>query len=273
MEKNKPLKLTFRDVIGLLMLLFSAVILGILIVNTFNIISSTKDQFSSIKEVFGILLPVIGTWVGTIMAYYFSKENFEAASQNVSDLVKHVTSTEEKLREVKVTEVMTSPENFPYKTIDKSNKIEESDIKILELIFLMDNANSERYPILEKDTLKFIFLFYRSTLERFMIGYQHSTIGLKDKLRAIKPDDLTIKNMFESNYQLIKDVNELTKKKIFLSINATSEEARQMMQDNTLCQDIFVTKTGNRNEKVEGWITDKNIIEKSELFRKAVTRS
>jgi len=65
--------------------------------------------------------------------------------------------------------------------------------------------------------------------------------------------------MFESDYQLIKDVNELTKKKIFLPINSTSEEARQMMQDNTLCQDVFITKTGKRDEKVEGWITDKNL--------------
>jgi hypothetical protein len=40
-----------------------------------------------------------------------------------------------------------------------------------------------------------------------MIGYQHSTIELKDKVRSIKPDDLTIINMFESDYQLIKDIN------------------------------------------------------------------
>jgi hypothetical protein len=29
-------------------------------------------------------LPVIGTWVGTVLAYYFSKENLETATRSVA---------------------------------------------------------------------------------------------------------------------------------------------------------------------------------------------
>jgi hypothetical protein len=36
------------------------------------------------------LLPVFGTWVGTVLAFYFSKENFEAANRGTIDLVRSV---------------------------------------------------------------------------------------------------------------------------------------------------------------------------------------
>jgi len=87
-----------------------------------------------------------------------------------------------------------------------------------------------------------------------------------------KSEDLTIQNMFESNYQLANDVLELTSKKLFLPITATLADASQIMQDNSVCQDVFVTKTGNKDEKVEGWITNNLIIEKVELFKKSGTR-
>jgi hypothetical protein len=36
------------------------------------------------------LLPLFGTWVGTVLAFYFSKENFEAANRGTLDLVRSV---------------------------------------------------------------------------------------------------------------------------------------------------------------------------------------
>jgi hypothetical protein len=38
--------------------------------------------------------------------------------------------------------------------------------------------------------------------------------------------------------------------------------------DNVICQDVFITQTGNKEEKVEGWITNDLVIEKAELFKK-----
>jgi len=69
--------------------------------------------------------------------------------------------------------------------------------------------------------------------------------------------------------KLVKDILDLTNKgRFFLPLDATSAQARQMMQDNTVCQDVFITKTGNKDEPIKGWITNNLIIEKSELFKK-----
>lgn len=263
---------SFRDLMAICMIVLSIGLLITLAVLGFNIIfASTGDKFKEIKELFGILLPLIATWVGTVLAFYFSKDNFIAANQSVRDLVKQVTSTEDMLQELKVSDVMLKPESFPYKIVENLDKFENCEIQIQDLIRSMDETNVERLPLLEKNTLKFVFLFYRSTLERFLIGCKNSKILLEDKNKTGKEDDLTIKNIFESNFQLIKDIRELTKKKKFLPVNATLAEVRQLMQDNTICQDVFITKTGNKDEKVEGWITNSIIIEKAELFKKAGT--
>src|SRR5271155_1830489 len=55
------------------------------------IIHNSKDQQDaarSAQNVLGSVLPLLGTWVGTILAYYFSKENFEAATKSVTEMAK-----------------------------------------------------------------------------------------------------------------------------------------------------------------------------------------
>src|ERR1700730_8315375 len=50
-----------------------------------------KHDADAPQNVMNSVLPLLGTWVGTILAYYFSKENFEAATQSVTALAKQLT--------------------------------------------------------------------------------------------------------------------------------------------------------------------------------------
>ena len=53
------------------------------------------DQFFDIsKYVLGVLLPVIGAWVGTVLAFYFGQVNFEAASRSAANLVRQLSPRE-----------------------------------------------------------------------------------------------------------------------------------------------------------------------------------
>jgi hypothetical protein len=40
------------------------------------------------------LLPLWGTWIGTVLAFYFGKANFEAATQSYKDAIKTLTPEE-----------------------------------------------------------------------------------------------------------------------------------------------------------------------------------
>ena len=44
-----------------------------------------KELIETTRMVYTSLLPLLGTWVGTVLAYYFSKDNFEAATKSTRD--------------------------------------------------------------------------------------------------------------------------------------------------------------------------------------------
>src|SRR5713226_1358319 len=67
-----------------------------------------KDIAGNAQNVLNSVLPLLGTWVGTILAYYFSKENFEAATKSVTELAKQITP-QEKLKAALAKDKMIVP--------------------------------------------------------------------------------------------------------------------------------------------------------------------
>ena len=66
-------------------------ILGVLVLAAVIIWRSPAPNQSGVAtQVLSTVLPVIGTWIGTILAFYFGKENFETAAKSVGDLAKQV---------------------------------------------------------------------------------------------------------------------------------------------------------------------------------------
>ena len=125
---------------------------------------------------------------------------------------------------------------------------------------------------MQKNTLKFIFLIYRTNIERFILGYNNDSIKLIPEQQPKPPvEGLTVDDMFQSDYKVIKDI--INMKNCFQPLTATLNEIKQTMQDNAMCQDVFITKTGSKDEAVEGWVTNDLIIEKAELFKKARMKS
>ena len=82
------------SVIGILSL--AAIILGAVV---------SSGAFASAKEILSLLLPVIGAWAGTVLAYFFSKENFESAARSTSALVQQLTP-EQRLQATMASTVM-----------------------------------------------------------------------------------------------------------------------------------------------------------------------
>jgi hypothetical protein len=104
------------------------------------------------------VLPLFGTWVGTVLAYYFSRENFESAAAGTERLIRQLTP-EEKLRSIPVTSVMIknifSVRDLTKKVEDVAHQLEEKDIK--------------RLPILQPSGVLHALL-YREGLVKYLSG-------------------------------------------------------------------------------------------------------
>jgi hypothetical protein len=150
-----------------------------------------------------------------------------------------------------------------------------ADFKTLplrELIKKMEESHSDRLPVLEKGTMKFIILIYRTTIERFIVAATNdNTLTVSGNPVALTTvSSLTMNDMYNSNFPLFKAIQAITN--CFLPITATLDKVQQAMLDNSICQDVFITQTGSKDEEVLGWITNNMIIEKADLFKKAGAR-
>jgi hypothetical protein len=69
-------------------------------------VTQNQENITQIwKDALTFTLPVLGAWVGTVLAFFFSKENFEAANRSVRDMVSQV-GVRERLRGVSAKAVM-----------------------------------------------------------------------------------------------------------------------------------------------------------------------
>jgi hypothetical protein len=82
---------SFRTRIGSYLVIGSTIALTVLAAIMVTAAAFGKGEVKEVVQTtFSSLLPMFGTWVGTVLAFYFSKENFEAANRGTIDMVKAV---------------------------------------------------------------------------------------------------------------------------------------------------------------------------------------
>lgn len=83
-------------------IVFTISTIGILAVAGFY---AVKGMPGSAREVFSTIVPLFGTWVGTILAFYFSRENFREANDAVNRAFAQLTP-DQKLQQTSVRQAM-----------------------------------------------------------------------------------------------------------------------------------------------------------------------
>jgi hypothetical protein len=246
---------------GIISLIIVSVI--VIIVGLFVLLKehNVDKSTSMIEAVFHALLPVVATWVGTVIAFYFGKANFEAASKSASDLARQFANTDDKLRATKVTDpgVMIPLAEIAFnKTL-----VAKTDAQILveqDLIKFIDSIDKgDRLPVLDsKNAVRYII--HESTLNecaRKLAAGNYSALA-KESLSKVTLDEMVKKTDQEMG-------SKLTYSASFVSKNATLFEAKTKMDSNQFSQDVFVTATGGRAEPIIGWITNNRISDLSRV--------
>ncbi len=211
---------------------------------TFLSIGGDKD---SAELAFSMLVPMLGTWIGTVIAYYFSRENFEAASQSMSSIVARVT--EQKLRSIMVSDVMIDKISMKKITLEENDDMGEKVNLQRDVIEkfegpitrmpVLDNAGSARYIIHQSYIYKFVT--EKTIEEKQNSGFEVESASLKDFLE------------YKDMKRIVSDTM------AFVSIDGTLADAKKAMEQKSKAQDVFITKNGRSTEPVEGWLTNVDI--------------
>jgi hypothetical protein len=227
-------------------------IAGVIGLSIVVLLSKQTGNLDTAKFVFSAVLPLLATWVGTILAYYFSKENFMAATQSVTELARTVTSAE-KLKAIPVKDKMRPLAMIAYEQVKPGDEDGKSLTDLLKKY-----ANLERIPILDS-SLSIRFLIYKSMIDKYLsriaqgvaalpAGKSATTLTLKDLLDS----DPSLKFLFENSFG-------------FVALSATLADAKRVMDQIDKCSDVFVTQNGTKSEAIIGWITDNTITENAKL--------
>lgn len=208
--------------------------------------------FERVKYVFATILPLLASWVGTILAFYFSKENFIAATQSVSDLSKTIAGMD-KLKAIPVRDKMKPLSAITFEQVPMGDepKRKLSDLlnkySIIERIIILD----------EKSVVR--FLIYKSMIERYL---SKIATGAAATPSGSTIQDLSLKDLLDSDAQMRRLFEQSFG---FVPASATLGDAKQVMDKVDRCNDVFVTPTGSPSEPIIGWVTDNTIIENAKI--------
>ena len=225
---------------------------GIIAIGAIIVIRSEPagtDKFGHFKDIIAILLPLWGTWIGTVLAYYFSKDNFESANKSVQQMVDKLT-TEKKLANVKAKDVMITKDKLIAQVIKEGEDLSKFKLKEDCIDFLEANKIKRVIILDEKDRAKYV-------IHRDLISY-----FITNEILAGRPvQNATLKDMYEKGSPEIKNTIDNSVK--FIGENANLLEAKNIIDQYKSCQDVFITKNGNPDESIFGWITNITISQNS----------
>lgn len=241
-----------RDRIALGVLIFSIVAvlsISIVVVNTAQV---SKDRQMASRRVMDSTLPLYGTWVGTILAFYFSRNAFEAASNATArnaTVFQQVSSG--------LVSVSPPPDNTLAKILLKSLAnglvFSQDDLNkpLQDVVNELDSKGRYRTIVVDAEK-KYVDLVYRIDASAFL--RQPQPEGSNQPASA--PWSPTLREYIDwRNDEGGKPIV------VFLPERATLADADAKLKETMGCRDVIVTTDGKDTSPVVVYVTDNDINE------------
>ena len=219
-------------------------VLGVIVLSGITIWRSPVTDTELPMRVMTTVLPLIGTWVGTVLAYYFSKENFEAATRSTAELVRQLTPLE-RLKSIPVRQKMIAIKDVFFKSLPADEKM-----LLVDIVDEMEKRKKgNRLPVLSDKSYP-LYVLHRSTLDQYLAKEARAGRDVKTLTLLALLNDAGMKDFLSTSFVTVKE-------------DASLAEAKEVMEGKANCQDVFVTKAGGKDEEVRGLITNVIIQESS----------
>lgn len=213
-----------------------------------GIVLGRDSTLNTAQYAFSAILPLLGTWVGTVLAYYFARENFESASRSVREMAQQLTPTE-KLKSITIKDAMIDIGKAVTFILEKPAK----DIKVKSDLIntKLEKEKKERLPILDAQG-RIKYMAHRSLFDKFIVQEVAKSKKIEDLTLQDMLDDAKFKDMLIGSYKTLPESSNLA-------------EAKVLMDNIRICSDVFATVDGTPDTTVIGWVTNRIIEEQSKV--------
>lgn len=207
-------------------------------------IGFSDDRPQTSTMVFTSVVPLLASWVGTVLAYYYSSESMDAATRSVKELM----PVEEKLKAIPVAKVMIKIADMTKFKYDDTQRVQDVLKK------LKDSGRGERLPFLN-DKNNPIYMLHKSSIDSALVEANSQDV------------ELTLADVtFEQLFAKVPNLKIMALGSFgILGQDATLESTRAEMMRINDCQDVFITEKGTKDSPVVGWVTNGIIEENSKL--------
>jgi hypothetical protein len=201
--------------------------------------ASATDKGETTRLVFSSVLPLLGTWVGTVLAFYFSRENLVTASETTIAAIRAGGGMTE---EEQVTTAMT-----PFNRIAREEVADDAAAQALLLKNLyakMQASGLSRVPIFANR--RALYVIHEPDIDKYSQGQGVASAALDDQ---------------KSLATLLADPELKSAVTAFAAVAATATvaEARAALGRTADAKDLFVTTDGKADGTVLGWLTNSDL--------------
>jgi len=197
------------------------------------------------KDILTIILPVLGTWIGTVLAFYFGRENYEAAARETRLSLKGRLGRPAREFAIPVERI---------ESIDVKDRSALSALPLSEITDFFDRTGFFRVVIFLKDGKKAppiaLAVVHRQPVDSFIAARaraKEAIDGLTYADLAASPEGDRIADGFR-----------------VIRADGTLSDVKVALESSAHRQDVFLTSGGTAGEPVLGWITNNELQRASE---------
>jgi hypothetical protein len=206
-------------------------VLGILLSGIVALWFATDAQRPEMARlVFSSMLPLLGTWVGTVLAFYFAKENLQAATDSTVRLASQFGPT------TAISTAMIPRGQIVAYTLQAGTSADTVPLDALTGLM----TAGQRVPIFNANG-GVVYVVHKSSIDAFA-----GTLAEGDTTAGKTMADLRLVPRLKAAVEAIATVPP----------NGVLADARAAMRSVSGCNDVFVTTDGGRDSQVVGWLTN-----------------
>jgi hypothetical protein len=236
----------FQEKLAARVVLTSTVVAGLCAGTAIIAASINPEVSTAAKEILAVLLPLIGTWVGTVLAFYFGRDTYHAAAVETrlsmgQQLSKPATTIGIALHEFTGTSLKVADDAAALK------------VTIADLRTLFADLRSKGYfrvPVLTRDMVP-LYVIHSEPLQ----GYVNTLFSTGST--AAELGNKTLADMLDD------PVHGPRVKRSFTTVgtDATVADVKNKLAASAPAQDAFITQNGRADGAVIRWITNNDIQE------------
>jgi hypothetical protein len=192
------------------------------------------------------ILPVIASWIAAVIAFYFARENQDAAAQNARDLIQDINPAS--LASIPVSGAMVPVEKLEVVRIDGPKS--DAGTALTNVLSRFQAKGLSRLVFLDQNDIGQGVL-HDSVISQFLV----SQVQASKAVGAVLVSDLLASPPVKAT--LVASV-------VWTTPSATLAQAKLAMDEQTKtssidCRDALVTADGSKTGKVVGYISDIDI--------------